>query len=436
LDYISNEITSLGDYYKLSNQTFSTSTGQVTASKLTIANTTLSNALAFSLTPPTPNKETVVGKVVLVANEGCNDVDYPEALLGHIALVQRGTCPFGTKSELAGKAGAVAAIIYNNQPGNVSGTLGTPSPDQVPTWGISQEEAALFVAQLKNGTALQGSAFMDSVVRTTETYNVVAQTTQGDQNNCIVVGGHSDSVPDGPGLNDDGTGTLTLLEIASQLSKYTINNCVIFAWFSAEEVGLVGSDHFTNNLTPEDNQKIRLMMNYDMLASPNFAYQIYNSSNAENPAGSEQIRDLYIEWYKAKGIPYTFIEFDGRSDYDGFVRNGIPASGIMTGAEGVKTEEEVALFGGQAGDWYDPCYHKLCDNVNNVNLAAWEINSKLVAHSVATYAKSLEGFPARAPVTNGTTTLRSLSRPDLVKPAKVLSHDDHAHGACGRPITI
>lgn len=132
-----------------------------------------------------------------------------------------------------------------------------------------------------------------------------------------------------------------------------------------------------------------------MLASPNFAYQIYNATNAENPTGSEELRNLYIDWYEAHDLNYTFIPFDGRSDYDGFIRAGIPAGGIATGAEGVKTAEEVEMFGGKEGAWYDACYHELCDDTGNVNATAWELNTKLVAHSVATYAASFDGFPKR-----------------------------------------
>jgi len=114
-----------------------------------------------------------------------------------------------------------------------------------------------------------------------------------------------------------------------------------------------------------------------------------------NPNGSEELRDLYIKWYEDQGLNYTFIPFDGRSDYDGFIRNGIPGCGIATGAEGIKTEEEVEMFGGKAGDWYDPCYHQLCDDISNLNVTAWVVNTKLISHSVATYARSLKGFPKR-----------------------------------------
>jgi aminopeptidase Y len=142
----------------------------------------------------------------------------------------------------------------------------------------------------------------------------------------------------------------------------------------------LGSDHYVEVLPEDENQKIRLFMDYDMMASPNFAYQIYNATNDQSPAGSEELRDLYVDWYEEQGLNYTFIPFDGRSDYDGFIRGGIPAGGIATGAEGVKTKEEAKQFGGKAGDWYDPCYHQLCDDLSNVNYTAWVVNTKVRTH--------------------------------------------------------
>jgi aminopeptidase Y len=152
---------------------------------------------------------------------------------------------------------------------------------------------------------------------------------------------------------------------------------VRFAWWAGEEEGLLGSDYYVANLPAEENAKIRLFMDYDMMGSPNFAYQIYDANNDDNPDGSGELKQLYIDWYESQGLNYTFIPFDGRSDYDGFIRNGIPGGGIATGAEGIKTAKEASQFGGVAGDWYDPCYHQLCDDVSNVNLTAWETNTRV-----------------------------------------------------------
>lgn len=417
MSYITSTLSQLDGYYDVWDQTFPAVTGNVFESRLVIGDELPKTASTFSLTPATKDKEPVHGNVVLVGADGCEAGDYPEELKGNIALIKRGTCPFGTKSELAGKAGAKAAVVYNTDPEELHGTLGTPSPDHVATFGIGSEEAAKYIKQLKDGEHLDAIAYVDAEVNTIMTTNILAQTKGGDQENCVMLGGHSDSVPEGPGINDDGSGSLSLLELAIQLSSFQVNNCVRFAWWSAEEEGLLGSNYYVSTLEDDENLKIRLFMDYDMMGSPNFAYQIYNATNAENPQGSEELKQLYIDWYESKGLNYTFIPFDGRSDYDGFIRNGIPGGGIATGAEGIKTEDEVEMFGGKAGDWYDPCYHQLCDGTDNVNLTAWEVNTKvsrppspqplfdtatltnffaqLIAHSVATYALSFKDFPER-----------------------------------------
>lgn len=115
----------------------------------------------------------------------------------------------------------------------------------------------------------------------------------------------------------------------------------------------------------------------DMMASFNGVFQIYNATDEENPVGSGALRILYEDWYKEQGLNYTYITFDGRSDYAGFLDVGIPSGGIATGAEGIKTEEEAAIFGGKAGSQYDECYHLLCDNITNLDLNEWEVNTKV-----------------------------------------------------------
>ncbi|KAF2125190.1 aminopeptidase Y precursor [Dothidotthia symphoricarpi CBS 119687] len=395
LSYIYETILELGDYYTISNQSFPAVSGTVFESRLVIGDGVPKSASALALTPPTKDKEPVHGDLVLVENEGCQASDYPDSVAGNIAFIKRGVCPFGTKSEHAGLKGAVAAVVYNYEKDAVHGTLGSPSPDHIATFGLSGEEAEPIVEKLKQQKRVDAIAYIDSVVSQIETVNVIAQTTEGDPENCVMLGAHSDSVTEGPGINDDGSGSISLLEVATQLTKFNVSNCVRFAWWAGEEEGLLGSDYYVASLPEEENQKIRLFMDYDMMASPNFAYQIYNATNALNPNGSEELRDLYIDWYEQQELDYTFIPFDGRSDYDGFIRNGIPGGGIATGAEGIKTKEEEKMFGGKAGDWYDPCYHQLCDDVGNLNMTSWVVNTKLIAHSVATYARSFKGFPER-----------------------------------------
>ncbi|KAK2608826.1 Aminopeptidase Y [Conoideocrella luteorostrata] len=396
IEYIKSELAALKGYYNVSEQSFGAVSGSVHEFRLTIGSTVPNTTSTMGLTPPTVDKEPVFGDLILVKNSGCEKSDYPAAVDGNIAFVKRGECSFGAKSFLAGKAGARAAVIYNTDPEEIHGTLGTPSKHHVATFGLGGKEGSEYAELLLRGKVFSASAYIDADVNTIKTHNVIAQSTTGDANNCVMLGGHSDSVPEGPGINDDGSGSLSVLEVAVQLSHYRIKNCVRFAWWSAEEEGLLGSDHYVASLSEEENNKVRLFMDYDMMASPNFAYQVYNATDDTSPPGSEALRDLYINWYKDNGLNYTLIAFDGRSDYDGFIRGGIPAGGIATGAEGVKTKEEEELFGGKAGEWYDKNYHQLGDDLSNLNLTAWEVNTKLIAHSVATYAASFKGFPKRS----------------------------------------
>ncbi|KHN99701.1 aminopeptidase Y precursor [Metarhizium album ARSEF 1941] len=400
LEYIKSELTSLGSYYNVSEQEFDAYTGRVAEFRLVVMDAVPNTTTAFALTPPTTNNEPVFGEVVLVHGTGCHESDYPRKARSNIVLIKRGDCAFGEKSRLAGEAGAVAAVIYNTDKDELHGTLGKPSAHHVATFGVGGKEAADWVEYLSRGKIIHGSAYMDASVETIATKNIIAQTVTGDRDNCVMLGGHSDSVEEGPGINDDGSGSLSLVEVASQLTKFRVANCVRFAWWSAEEEGLLGSEHYVGSLSHEDNLQIRLFMDYDTMASPNFAYQIYNATDAENPAGSESLRDLYADWYTNSGLHYTFIEFDGRSDYDPFVRAGIPAGGIATGAEGIKTTQELELFGGVEGEWYDKNYHQIGDDVSNLNMTAWEVNTKLIAHSVATYAASFKDFPERMEVSH------------------------------------
>lgn len=214
------------------------------------------------------------GNLVAVENDGCSSSDYPHTVKDSIALIRRGVCPFGTKSAHAGRAGALAAIIYNTVDDPLTGTLGTVSRHHVPTFGLALSDAEPFLYALSQGEEVVADVYIDSIVENVQTTNIIAETVDGDKDNCVMLGGHSDSVAEGPGINDDGSGSMALLEIATQLSKYTVNNCVRFAWWAGEEEGLLGSNWYVEQLSEEENMKIRLFMDYDMLASPNFAYQV------------------------------------------------------------------------------------------------------------------------------------------------------------------
>jgi Zn-dependent M28 family amino/carboxypeptidase len=345
------------------------------------------------------------------STSGCEASDFANFPAGSIALLQRGTCDFGLKAENASKAGAAGAIIYNEgQPGRtdmLGPTLGEYAVT-IPVVGVSH---AL-------GRALDGTTVRirtDVSVEKTTTDNVVAQTRQGRADNVVMLGGHLDSVPAGPGINDNGSGTAALLETAVQLARTRIpvHNRVRFAFWSAEEAGLLGSNHYVGSATPAERDDIALYLNFDMVASPNYFRGVYDGNGtlggtAPRPEGSAAIEELFDSYFAGRRLPYEDTEFSGRSDYQAFILNGIPAGGLFTGAEGDKTAAQVARYGGVVGD-YDACYHKACDNltgagqppvyadlraaygkqlVGNLNTDAFDTSADAIAHAVATFARS------------------------------------------------
>ncbi len=216
-----------------------------------------------------------------------------------------------------------------------------------------------------------------------------------------MLGAHTDSVASGPGINDNGSGVAALLELAKQLAQYRINSRVRFAFWTSEESGLLGSRHWVNSTAREELDKIRLYLNFDMIGSPNFKVGAYDSSTTHRkyhkapPVGSEHAERIFNDFFHGEGWQTSGSAFDGRSDYAPFIERGIPSGGAATGADGLKTEAEAQMFGGVAGQPYDHNYHLDRDDLSNVNWTALGVNTKAIAHVLATYARSFEGFPDR-----------------------------------------
>lgn len=354
----------------------------------------------------------VTAELTVVSSLGCSASDYPSDVAGKIALVKRGECTFAEKSVLAAAADAAAVIIYNNAAGSLSGTLGGVASDDAPysaTAGVSQADGETLLSAAAEG-AVTLSLEIDSQIENRTTFNVIAETKGGDHNNVVSLGGHTDSVEAGPGINDDGSGVISNLVVAKALTRFSVKNAVRFCFWTAEEFGLLGSEYYTSHLDAKELAKIKLYLNFDMIASPNYALMIYDGDgdafNQTGPAGSAQIEALFQDYFASKHLPYIPTAFDGRSDYDGFISRGIPAGGIFTGAEGVKTEAEAKLFGGQANVSYDENYHAAGDDYANLNHKAFLINSKATAFAVATYANDLSSIPQR----KETVTRRKIKR--------------------------
>lgn len=327
------------------------------------------------------------------STSGCEPSDFAGFPAGGIALIQRGSCNFSVKALNAEAAGASAVIIFNQgdtaaQDRNdlIIGTLGGPDVVAIPVVGASYADG---VALAQPGT----TAFVDvDEPEDVLVKNVLAETKSGDPNNVIMVGAHLDSVIRGPGINDNGSGSAAILEVAEQMAKVKPRNKVRFAWWGAEESGLLGSIAYVNSLSDAELERITLYLNFDMVGSPNHVFFIYDGDDSDGvgsgpgPAGSAQIEDVFERFYTDRGIPYKGTDFSGRSDYGPFIAVGIPSGGLFTGAEGIKTAEEAAIWGGTAGQQYDPCYHLACDTFANNNDYALDVNADAIAFATLQYA--------------------------------------------------
>ncbi|KAI1778124.1 Zn-dependent exopeptidase [Hypoxylon cercidicola] len=393
--YFQEQLASLGDYYNVELQEFTTEVTLQSQAALTINGETV-EAGGFSF----GNNGTWTDvPLVPVANIGCFAEDHPDTLSGAVALIARGDCTFVQKITLAGEKGAIGAIIYNNaEVGLAAGTLGGVN-DLIPVGGISRADGLRYLEQIEGGATLSSAGEFWQYIANTTSYNVVASSKYGDANNVLFLGAHSDSVEAGPGINDNGSGSCGILTIAKALAKWRTNNQVRFAWWTAEEEGLLGAEHYVNNTAPSELDKVRLYLNFDMIASPNYVLGIYDGDgstfNLSGPTGSAEAEKLFEDYYASQGLPFVGSEFNGRSDYGPFLDAGVPCGGLETGADGIKTEAEVSAFGGTAGIFYDPNYHSPADNVTNLNLEAFGTIGKAMAHAVATWGTTWEGFPTR-----------------------------------------
>ncbi|HVM11870.1 MAG TPA: M28 family metallopeptidase, partial [Actinomycetota bacterium] len=326
---------------------------------------------------------------------GCNPADFAALPAGSIALVSRGACTFRIKTDNAAAAGASAILIYNNTVGVINGTLGATGLSAIPSLGITQSLGQSLASQLTSGPVIM-RVLTDTAEETLPTYNVLAEKT-GIQNpqNVVMAGAHLDSVTAGPGINDNGSGSAAILETAIQMAKVKPFNTIRFAWWSAEESGLIGAREYVTSLTQAERDKIALYLNFDMVGSPNFVRFVYDGDNSAElpsgvagPAGSETIEQLFVDYFASQGLESAPTPFNGRSDYGPFIDVGIPAGGLFTGAEGIKTAAQADIYGGLAGVAFDPCYHAACDDYENNSDLGLDQMSDAIAHSIITYAQS------------------------------------------------
>lgn len=425
------------------------------------------------------------------STDGCEATDFDGLdVTGKVAVIQRGGCSFNAKVVNAQEAGAQGVIVFNqgNDEGRtdvVNGTLGSDSGATIPAFGARFDLGKQWYDASLAGdvNVILNINVQDEMV---VTQNIIAETKGGDANQIVMLGAHLDSVPEGPGINDNGSGTAGLLEYAVTLADLNapVKNKVRFAWWAAEEAGLVGSEYYTTELfgplyaqaeqeilaqfeledpsqfTPEQMElvearynelnKVKLYLNFDMIGSPNYIFGVMDGDLSDTkdspdnaytgdftpPYGTSHIESKFNDFFNKKKEATVPQALSKRSDYAGFADWGVAFGGLFTGAEKAKSAEEANLFGGDTGVAYDVCYHKACDDLNNVSQKALFVNTQSLAYVTTFYAFSQPIFPeqqaepkamARSFSVN-VEPVDKLRIGEKLKAADSVSDHDHFHG--------
>jgi Zn-dependent M28 family amino/carboxypeptidase len=308
---------------------------------------------------------------LLPSMSGCEREDFAGFVPGHVALIRRGTCPFQLKVEHAQAAGAAGVIIMNQgtegQTGAFAGSLAAAA--RIPVLGVPTEVGLRLAAATQEANGSEVHLKIEAETGTRSTRNVIAErdTMSG---SFVVVGAHLDSVPEGPGMNDNASGSAAVLESALRLAGEPATGVLIrFAFWGAEERGLLGSRHHLSVLPEQERRRIALYINLDMVGSPNFGRFIQHTSENSSGLVARTVASLNHS-FAQHSLPVEERTTRSRgfgSDDASFANKGIPTISLFTGAGGAKNGAQAQQFGGSAGQPFDSCYHKACDTVANIS---------------------------------------------------------------------
>jgi Zn-dependent M28 family amino/carboxypeptidase len=329
------------------------------------------------------------------STSGCEIEDFVGFPPGSIALLQRGACFFRDKAENAAAAGAAAVIIFNQ--GNNSDRLGLINGGVTEAYqgGIPVLDATYALGvELSAGVSV--SLFANRFDQDVTSNTVIAESSSGADDNVVLASSQGGLSTASPTINLAGSGDAVLLEVARQMRRTKPRNKVRFAFFLA---GFQQREAYLDQLVDDDELRhIALALDFEALGSPNYANFVYDGDGSDTgfpgPDGSEAIEALFRDFYANRGQESEDSEFTPSAALY-FGARGLPTGGISGGLFRIKTPEQAALYGGVAGEQFDPCFDLACDTFDNVSLEALDVNSDAAATAILTYAMSTESVNGR-----------------------------------------
>lgn len=306
---------------------------------------------------------------------GCPQADWADVPTGAVVLVQPGPCfrrDVVVKAQQAGAVAIVTSYAEWSRGAVLRPTLLTPSDIRIPALGVPHEVGIALADAATRGLEVHVATHTTVEMRTS--FNVIGETSGGDPDHVLMLGGHLDSAVDGPGINDNGSGTMTILEIARRLASLEGGPAtggegtwkVRVALWTGEEIGLLGSGAYVQD-GETDVGSIEAYLNFDMLGSSNGVRFIYDGAATSRAEASGALTTLFASAFDRAGLAWATIAVGGAGDHASFDQVAVPTGGLFSGANERKTADEAAQFGGAAGAPNDACYHLPCDTVDNLN---------------------------------------------------------------------
>jgi Zn-dependent M28 family amino/carboxypeptidase len=320
---------------------------------------------------------------MVVVEGGCDSDDFADFPEDAIALTTRGGCFRRQQVQNAQRAGAAAIFTATQQERDhvLRPTLLDPDGIEIPALGVSRDLTAALIEAAERDAEVTLHVNVSTEERTAT--NVIGSSAGTDDGPTLMLGAHLDSVIDGPGINDNGSGVSLVLELARAIGERPHRSPIRVGFWAGEELGTLGSIHYVESLSPDEQDDVAIYLNFDMVGSPNAGRWVYSTD--QSPIGRSTTQ-RFLDWFDEAGLSAEPLDLGGGSDHASFARAGIPTGGLFTGANERLTDEQASAFGGNAGAPADPCYHLPCDTDASINTSVLDEMADAAATVVAELA--------------------------------------------------